>query len=316
MTGPGGAPPAGEVQVPEPTAVDAGRPNIARAYDYLLGGKANYAADRAETACLIEVFPLLPVRARQNRLFLARAVTWLAGQGSRQFVDIGRGLPTANNTHQLARAAYPDCRVAYVDQDPVMVSHARALLSGTGAIALQGDLADPDAILADPVLQRLITLAEPAAVILAMVLYFIGYYEDALWDHRQIPRPHGTRQPPGHLARQPGRRRPGDPCRGHPRPTRARGCCCAQVARSDHGVPVSQILAWAPADGADGFTDEHCSPAPRSCYRWNSLSSQKPTGSASHMCPTTTESARRVNHPERCSARRPVPISGHSSVGR
>ena len=82
MTGPGGAPPAGEVEVPEPTAVDAGRPNIARVYDYLLGGKDNYAADRAETARLIEVFPLLPVRARQNRLFLARAVTWLAGQGS------------------------------------------------------------------------------------------------------------------------------------------------------------------------------------------------------------------------------------------
>ena len=90
-------------------------------------------------------------------------------------------------------AAHPECRFAYVDQDPVVVSHARALLAGMGAIALQGDLADPDAILADPVLQRLITLAEPAAVILAMVLYFIGYYEDALWDHRQIPRPHGTR---------------------------------------------------------------------------------------------------------------------------
>ena len=89
------------------------------------------------------MFPLLPVRARQNRLFLARAVTWLAGRAVRQFVDIGCGLPTANNTHQLARAAHPACRVAYVDQDPVVVSHARALLSGAGVIALQGDLADP-----------------------------------------------------------------------------------------------------------------------------------------------------------------------------
>ena len=169
MTGPGGVPQTGELEAPEPTAVDAGRPNIARVYDYLLGGKDNYAADRAETARLIEVFPLLPVRARQNRLFLARAVTWLAGQGVRQFVDIGCGLPTAQNTHQVARAAHPDCRVAYVDRDPVVVSHARALLSGTGVIALQGDLADPDAILADPVLQRLIRLAEPVAVIVAMV---------------------------------------------------------------------------------------------------------------------------------------------------
>ena len=119
MTGPGGAPPAGEVEVPEPTAVDAGRPNIARAYDYLLGGKDNYAADRAETARLIEVFPLLPVRARQNRLFLARAVTWLAGQAGRQ-LSHGRRAAHREQHHQLARAAYPDCRVAYVDQDPVV----------------------------------------------------------------------------------------------------------------------------------------------------------------------------------------------------
>ena len=172
MTGTDGAPSAGELEVPEPTAVDAGRPNIARVYDYLLSGKDNYAADRAEAARLIEVFPLLPVRARQNRLFLARAVTWLAGQGIRQFVDIGCGLPTANNTHQLARAAHPDCRVAYVDQDPVVVSHAHALLSGTGVIALQGDLADPDAILADPALQRLIRPGEPTAVIVALVMHF------------------------------------------------------------------------------------------------------------------------------------------------
>ncbi len=171
MTGPGSASSAGELEAPELTGVDVGRPNIARVYDYLLGGKDHYAADRAEAARLIEVFPLLSVRARQNRLFLARAVTWLAGQGVRQFVDIGCGLPTAQNTHQLARAAHPDCRVAYVDQDPVVVSHARALLSGTGVIALQGDLADPDAILADPVLQRLIRPGEPTAVIVALVLH-------------------------------------------------------------------------------------------------------------------------------------------------
>ncbi len=165
-------PQTGELEAPEPSVFDASLPNIARVYDFLLGGKDHYAADRAETARLIEVFPLLPLRARQNRLFLARAVTWLAGQGVRQFVDIGCGLPTAQNTHQVARAAHLDCRVAYVDRDPVVVSHARALLSSTGVIALQGDLADPDAILANPILQRLITLAEPVAVILAMVLHF------------------------------------------------------------------------------------------------------------------------------------------------
>ncbi len=159
-------------EAPDRSWFDASKPNIARVYDFLLGGKDNYAADRAEAARLVEVFPLLPLRARQNRLFLARAVTWLAGQGIGQFVDIGCGLPTANNTHQVAQAAHPGCRVAYVDQDPVVISHARALLSGPGVTALRGDLADPDAILADPALQGLITLAEPVAVIVAMVLHF------------------------------------------------------------------------------------------------------------------------------------------------
>jgi len=115
-------------------------------YDYLLGGKDNYAADRVETARLPEVFPLLPLRARQNRLFLARAVAWLAGQDIRQFIDIGCGLPTANNTHQIAQAAHPYCRVAYVDRDPVVIAHAIALLSSPGVIALLGDLADPVAV--------------------------------------------------------------------------------------------------------------------------------------------------------------------------
>jgi hypothetical protein len=173
MTRPGAVPQASKLEATEPAAVDVGRPNIARVYDYLLGGKDNYAADRAEAARLIDVFPLLPLRVRQNRLFLARAVTWLARQeGVRQFIDIGCGLPTADNTHQIAQAVNPDCRVAYVDQDSIVVSHARALLSGPGVIALPGDLADPDAILADPVLQQMITLAEPLAVILAMVLHF------------------------------------------------------------------------------------------------------------------------------------------------
>jgi len=172
VTGPGGVLPAGEVEAPELPGFDATRPNVARVYDFLLGGKDNYAADRAEAARLTGVFPLLPLRARQNRLFLARAVSWLAGQGVRQFIDIGCGLPTVQNTHQVARAADAGCRVAYVDRDPVVICHARALLSGPGVIAVPGDLADPDAILADPALRAVIDLAEPAAVIVAMVLHF------------------------------------------------------------------------------------------------------------------------------------------------
>jgi O-methyltransferase involved in polyketide biosynthesis len=152
--------------------LDTSRPNIARVYDYWLGGKDNYAADRAEADRLLAIYPLLAQLARQNRLFLARAVHWLAGQGVRQFVDVGCGLPTAPNTHQVAQAANPDCRVVYVDRDPVVASHARALLAGPAVAAIRGDLATPDVILADPELRDVIDLAEPVAVVLAMVLHF------------------------------------------------------------------------------------------------------------------------------------------------
>jgi SAM-dependent methyltransferase len=160
----------------EPTPLDTSRPNIARVYDYWLGGKDNYAADRAEAERLMAIYPHLPKLARYNRLFLTRAVAWLAGRGIRQFLDIGCGLPTAQNTHEIAQATRPDCRVVYVDSDPVVVSHARALLSDTDVTAICGDLADPGAILADPRLRNLINLAEPTAVILAMVLHF---FDDA-----------------------------------------------------------------------------------------------------------------------------------------
>ena len=165
----------------EPTPLNTGRPNIARVYDYLLGGKDNYTADRAEAERLLVIYPRLPVLAQHNRMFLARAVAWLAGQGVRQFLDIGCGLPTAQNTHQVAQAAHPDCRVVYVDSDPVVVSHALALLAGTDVAAIRGDLANPEAILADPCLRNLINLAEPTAVVLAMILRF---FDDA--DVRRI----------------------------------------------------------------------------------------------------------------------------------
>jgi SAM-dependent methyltransferase len=156
----------------EPRPLDTSQPNIARVYDYLLGGKDNYAADRAEAERLLAVYPRLPLLVRHNRLFLARAVAWLAAQGIRQFLDIGCGLPTAQNTHQVAQARNPACRVVYVDSDPVVVSHARALLSDTRVTTIRGDLADPKTILADPRLRKLVSLEEPTAVVLAMVLHF------------------------------------------------------------------------------------------------------------------------------------------------
>jgi hypothetical protein len=142
VTGPRGVPSAGEPGVLERPVLDAGRPNIARVYDFLLGGKDNYAADREEAARLLEIYPLLGKRARENRLFLARAVAWLARVGVRQFLDVGAGLPTANNTHQVARQVNPACRVVYADIDRVVVRHAQALLAGTGVAAIEADLAD------------------------------------------------------------------------------------------------------------------------------------------------------------------------------
>ena len=161
-----------ESQTAEPKLFDTSTPNIARVYDYWLGGKDNYEADRTEAERLIAVYPRLPLLARQNRLFLARAVHWLAERGVTQFLDLGCGLPAGQNTHEIAQAVHPGCRVVYVDADPIVLVHARALLRAPGVTAIRGDMAEPDAILADVRAQRLINLAEPTAVILAMVLHF------------------------------------------------------------------------------------------------------------------------------------------------
>jgi O-methyltransferase involved in polyketide biosynthesis len=161
-----------ERQMMDPSLFDPSKPNIARIYDYWLGGKDNYPADRAEAERLIAVYPRLPMLARQNRLFLGRAVRWLAEQGVRQFLDLGCGLPTVENTHEIVQAVHPDCRVVYVDADPVVLSHARALLRGPGVTAIHGDLAKPSDILAELRARHLINLAEPTVVILTMVLHF------------------------------------------------------------------------------------------------------------------------------------------------
>lgn len=111
---------------------DATRPSIARVYDYLLGGTDNFDVDRGEAERMIQRSPSMPALVRENRLFLSRAVGWLARQGIRQFLDIGSGLPTARNTHQVAQDADPACRVVYADNDPAVVARAQALLAGPG----------------------------------------------------------------------------------------------------------------------------------------------------------------------------------------
>jgi hypothetical protein len=149
----------------------------ARRYNYWLGGKDNFGADRESGDQIAKVFPQIPQAAQHNRAFLGRAVQYLAGQGVRQFLDIGTGLPTADNTHEVAQRIAPDSRIVYVDNDPLVLVHARALLNGTpeGHIAyLDGDLREPARILSDPALTDTLNLTRPVALMLIAVLHFIA----------------------------------------------------------------------------------------------------------------------------------------------
>jgi hypothetical protein len=154
---------------------DTSVPHIARVYDYWLGGKDNFAADRVMGERTLQAYPNLVHSVRANRAFLARAVRFLAGQGIRQFLDIGTGIPTADNTHEVAQRIAPDSRIVYVDNDPVVLSHAKALLKSNpeGACAyLDADLRDPDTILAEAA--QTLDFGQPLAVMLIAVMHFVG----------------------------------------------------------------------------------------------------------------------------------------------
>jgi O-methyltransferase involved in polyketide biosynthesis len=156
-------------------------PNEARLVDYLLGGKDNFAADREAAEQAIAISPELPMMAIEGRKFLGRAVRFLVEQGVRQFVDIGCGLPTQNNAHEVAQAADPEARVVYVDIDPVVVTHARAILAdNVRTTVVQADMRDPEAIFADPELERLVDLKEPVGLLLISALQVIPEDEIAL----------------------------------------------------------------------------------------------------------------------------------------
>ncbi|WP_322987232.1 SAM-dependent methyltransferase [Phaeacidiphilus oryzae] len=149
----------------------------ARIYDYLLGGKDNFPADRAAAADIHRVWPSLPVSMRANRRFLARVVRWLAAErGVRQFLDVGTGLPTEPNLHQVVQRVHPDARVLYVDNDPMVLVHARALLTGTreGVTRyLDADLREPRAILESAALAETLDRSRPVAVSLFAILQFV-----------------------------------------------------------------------------------------------------------------------------------------------
>ena len=154
---------------------DTSVPHVARVYDYWLGGKDNFAADRVMGERTLQAYPNLVYSVRANRAFLARTVRFLANQGIRQFLDIGTGIPTANNTHEVAQGAAPESRIVYVDNDPIVLSHAKALLKSTpeGACAyLDADLRDPDTILAGAA--NTLDFARPVAVMLIAVMHFTG----------------------------------------------------------------------------------------------------------------------------------------------
>ncbi|MGH3320731.1 MAG: SAM-dependent methyltransferase [Streptosporangiaceae bacterium] len=165
---------------PAPKGVDVRTPNVARMYDYYLGGKDNFAADRDAAKEVLAGAPEVRLGARQNRAFLRRAVRFLAGEaGIRQFIDIGTGLPTQGNTHEVAQQATPDARVAYVDYDPVVLAYSRALLSKDAqTTTIQADMRHPDEILNNPELRRLIDLDRPVAVLLLLMLHFVTDEED------------------------------------------------------------------------------------------------------------------------------------------
>lgn len=159
----------------EPMGFDPSVPNEARVYDYWLGGKDNFAADREAAEIALQIAPELPLMCREGRKFLRRAVRFLAGAGIRQFVDIGCGLPTQGNVHEIVQECAPGARVVYVDNDPVVVSHGQALIKDDERVAvIRGDVRDPDAILAHPRLRELVDLDRPVGVLLVSVLAAIN----------------------------------------------------------------------------------------------------------------------------------------------
>jgi len=156
--------------------IDVTVPSIARVYDYYLGGKDNFAADRDFAERLTADVPDAPRMLRANRDFLGRVVTYLAAEcGVTQFLDIGSGLPTQDNVHQVAQRQAPGARVVYVDNDPIVLVHSRALLKAGGTTGfVRGDLREPAAILASSEVERMIDFAEPVALLLLTTLFFVS----------------------------------------------------------------------------------------------------------------------------------------------
>jgi hypothetical protein len=170
-----------EIGTQVPQGIDTSVAHPARMYDYYLGGKDHFAADRAAADKILAVAPETRLLVREGRRFLRRAVRFAAEQGMTQFLDIGTGLPTEGSVHEVAQAVRPDARVAYVDNDPIVLAHARALMSGDprGRITYtHADAREPDKVIGAAEVREVIDFDQPVAVVLAMLLHFIRDEED------------------------------------------------------------------------------------------------------------------------------------------
>ena len=159
-----------------PPQIDTSVAHSARIYDYILGGKDNFEADRKAAAGAIAANPTMASGMRENRAVMRRAAAYLAQAGIRQFLDIGTGLPTSPNVHEIAQAAEPSSRVVYVDNDPIVLVHARALLRSTPAgkcAYIDADVRDPDSILSSSRLRETLDLTQPVALMLFGILHFL-----------------------------------------------------------------------------------------------------------------------------------------------
>jgi hypothetical protein len=162
-----------------PSDVDTSVPSMARTYDYMLGGGHNFAVDREVGIKIEALMPGLKHAARVNRAFLGRVVRFMVSQGVRQFLDIGSGIPTVGNVHQIAQHENPDCRVVYVDRDPIAVAHSELMLAANDkAAVVHADMRDPEAILGSPEVARLLNFDEPVGLLMLLMLHWVPDEDD------------------------------------------------------------------------------------------------------------------------------------------
>ncbi len=181
-----------------PQSVDMSVPSMARTYDFLLGGAHNFAVDRALAEHVERVMPDARSAARVNRAFLGRAVRLMTDRGIRQFLDIGSGIPTVANVHEVAQAEFPECRVVYVDKDPVAVAHSELMLADNDlATVVHADMRDPESILDHQETRGLLDLDQPVGLLMLMMLHWVPDSDDP-W--KLVARYRDALAPGSHLA--------------------------------------------------------------------------------------------------------------------